>query len=261
MRKKRLAVLLGPTALALILACGNGTPKYYLQSAAYPTDVETCRALNKFDRYRYKFEFRMTSPLPAGPIDADKVGSPPFGIAPDSPDFELGQEHKGAIVNPDKIDLTISTPDFPNYGMRFVEGDQWMNIDGTWELADDPAPYNYSPALVCHSIMAGLQPIGTSTPEKVNGLDTSHYQLKDVALLTGSYLFNGGSDMGRLLKRYTVDVWLTEDGWPARLKSESRGTYPSGRELFLKLSLEITDVNSEDISVERPPTGAGAPGP
>ena len=260
MRTKRLAVLLGPTALALILACGNGTPKYYLQSAAYPTNVQACRALNKFDRYRYKFEFRITSPMPEGPIDTTKVGTPPFAAAPDSPTIELAQQHEGAIVNPDSIDLVMKTPGLPDQAMRWVKGDQWLDFDGDWRLIDDPAPYNYSPALVCHSIMAGLQLTGIiSTPEKVNGLDTSHYHLEDVALLTGSYLFNAGSDMGRLLQRYAVDVWLTEDGWPGRLEAESQGTYPSGRELFMELSLEISDVNSEDVAVERPPTGA--PGP
>ena len=58
---------------------------------------------------------------------------------------------------------------------------------------------------------------------------------------------------GRLLTAFNVDVWLTEEGWPARLEAKSEANYPSGREFSAELSLEIRDVNSEDVSVE-PPT-------
>ena len=254
MSRERLAVMLGLGSILLILgiACSDDAPSYHLQSAAFPSDVEACTAFNRFDRYRYKFTFRIASPHPAGPVDVEEVGSPPFGLPPDSPDFELVQEHEGTIVNPDKIDLVIKTPELPDLIMRFLEGEQWTNLGGTWTLADDPAPYNYSPALVCHSMMAGLQLAGTPTSETVNGVDTTHYEFEDVSLLTGGYLFNTGSDPDRVLQVYSGDVWLTEDGWPVRLESSSRGTYPSGRELSLEVSLEITDVDSEDIAVERP---------
>lgn len=262
MSRERLAVLLGLGSLLLILgivlgivlgiARSDDAPSYYLQSAAYPTDVEACAAFNRFDRYRYKFTFRVASPLPAGPVDLEEVGSPPFGLPPDSPDYELAQEHEGTIINPDKIDIVIKTPGLPDLNMRFLEGEQWTYIAGTWILADRPEPYNYSPALICHSMMEGLQLTGTPTPETVNGVDTTHYEFEDVSLLTGGYLFNAGSDQDRLLKVYSGDVWLTEDGWPVRLESKSSGTYPSGRELSLEVSLEITDVNSEDVAVERP---------
>lgn len=254
MSRERFAALLGLAVLFLMLgiACGDSGPSYHLQSAAYPTDVEECAALNKFDRYRYKFTYWIASPQPAGPVDVEQIGIPPFGVAPDSPDVELSQEYEGAIVNPDKIDLVIRTPQFPDQNWRFLEGIQWMKLGEGWTLVERPEPYNYSPALVCHAILAGLELAGTPTPETVNGLETSHYQFEDARLFTGAYLFNAESDMGRLLERYSVDVWLTEDGWPARLESRSQGTYPSGRELSMELSLEITDVNSKDIAVEPP---------
>ena len=155
-------------------------------------------------------------------------------------------------INPDKIEIVLKTPEFPYLKMRFFEGEQWNYIAGRWILADNPAPYNYSPALICHSMMDGLQLTGTPTPDTVNGVDTTHYEFEDVSLLTGSYLFNSGSDQDRLLRVYSGDVWLTEDGWPVRLESRSVGTYPSGRELSLEVSLDITDVNSEDVAVEPP---------
>lgn len=254
MSRERLAVLLGLGSLLLVLgiACSDDAPSYYLQSAAYPTDVEACAAFNRFDRYRYKFTFRLASPQPAGPVDVEEVGIPPFGLPPGSPDFEWAQEHEGTIINPDKIDIVIKTPGFPELNMRFLEGEQWTYIGVAWTLADKPEAYVYSPALVCHSVMAGLQLTGTPTPETVNGVDTNHYEFEDVSLLTGAYLFNSGSDQDRLLRVYSGDVWLAEDGWPVRLESRSQGTYPSGRELSLEVSLEITDVNAEDIVVEPP---------
>ncbi len=254
MSRERLAVLLGLGSLLLILgiACSGGAPPYHLQSAAFPSDVEACAAFNRFDRYRYEFTYRIASHHPAGPVDVEEVGSPPFGLPPDSPDFELAQEHEGTIINPDKIDLVIKMPELPDLNMRFLEGEQWTYLGVAWTLADDPEAYVYSPALVCHSMMAGLQLTGTPTPETVNGVDTTHYQFEDVSLFTGGYLFNAGSDQDRILKVYSGDVWLAEDGWPVRLESRSQGAYPSGRELSLEVSLEITDVCSEDIAVEPP---------
>ena len=171
MSREWLAVLLGLGSLLLVLgiACSDDAPSYYLQSAAYPTDVEACAAFNQFDRYRYNFTFRIASPQPAGPVDLEEVGNPPFGLPPDSPDFELAQEHEGIIINPDKIDLVIKTPGFPDLNMRFLEGEQWTYLGMAWTLADDPMPYNYSPALVCHSMMAGLQLTGTPIPNSLPG--------------------------------------------------------------------------------------------
>ncbi len=253
MRCRAVLFGVGVLLLPLSLACDGGRPAYNVYSAAFPSDVAACDAFNDFDRYRYTFAYSLESPHPSGPVDPQQIGTPPFGLAPDSPDLEQSQVYEGAIVNPDKIDLTVKTPNLPDLGIRFFEGHQWTNLAGEWVLAEHPDPYTYPPALVCHAIMRGLALTGTPTQETVNGMDTSHFKIEDVSLLTASYLFNGDSDMGRLLNRYSVDVWLTADGWPARLESGSEGTYPSGRQLLMGITLEIRDVNSGDISVEPPP--------
>jgi hypothetical protein len=254
------ALLIGPFLLLVIgAACngegeGEGDVPYTSHSANYPTDVPACQAFNSFDRYRYVYTFRWFSPEPETiPEDVD-TGSPPFALFPNAPTFEFSQTHEGAIINPDRIDLVLKTKDMGEAAVRWVGGQEWSNANGTW-MPVAPQPFTFPPAQVCDAVMDGLD-LSAATPsrEMVGKLETDHYQLRQVPLDTAITLWNAGSDPARLLTAFDVDVWLTEEGWPARLEAESRGQYPSGREFSADLSLEITDVNSGDISIE-PPTG------
>ncbi len=58
--------------------------------------------------------------------------------------------------------------------------------------------------------------------------------------------------MGRLLSTPSVDVWITKEGWTVRLMIKDQATYPSGRELLMEISMDITDVDAGDIKVEPP---------
>lgn len=235
-------------------ACGGGgEAPYSPQSANYATEVPACQALNSFDRYRYVYTFRWFSPEPETvPEDAD-IGSPPFSLLPQAPTFELSQTYEGAIINPDRIDIIQKTEDLGEVMLRWVEGQVWANLGDSW-VPVDSRPVSFPPAQVCDAVIDGLD-LSAATPsdEMVGELKTDHYRLEQVPLQTATKLWTG-SDPARLLSTFDVDVWLTEDGWPARLGVESRAQYPSGRDFFAELSLEISEVNSGDISIE-PPTG------
>lgn len=253
------ALLIGPFLLLVVSAAcggggGEGEAPYTPQSANYPTDVPACQAFNRFDRYRYVYTFHWLSPEPETiPEDAD-TGSPPFALFPSAPTFDFGQTHEGAIINPDRIDLVLKMKDTSDVTMRWVKGQEWVNTADTW-MPIAVQPFTFPPAQVCDAVMDGLD-LSAATPshEMVGELETDHYRLRQVPLGTAVTLWDAQSDMGRLLTTFDVDVWLTEDGWPARLEVESRAQYPSGRDFSAELSLEIRDVNSGDISIE-PPTG------
>lgn len=254
-----------PFLLLLVIAAAcsddsNDAP-YRVTSANFPSDVEACQTLNDFKRYRYIYTFRMFSPQPEdAPAEItlptpEPGGEPPFAMFPNAPTFDFGQTYTGSVANPARVDLVISTPDSPDVSMRWVDGTLYTKLSETW-MPGGERPVNSPPALVCHSIMLGLD-LTTVTPtsEKVGGLDTQHYRLDQAALETAGTLWGGTGDFARLLKQWDVDVWLTEDGWPARLETKSDGKYPSGRDLSAELSLEIKDPNAKDIKIEAPEVG------
>jgi hypothetical protein len=254
------ALLIGAFLLAVIGAACNGEGEgerevpYTRQSANFPTDIPACQALNRFERYRYVYTYSFLSPeLETVPDNVDR-GSPLFGLFPEAPTFDFSQTYDGAIVNPDRIDLVLETKDMGDMTVRWVEGQEWSNVSGTW-MPMAAQPFTFPPAQVCDAVMDGLD-LSAATPsrETVGELEADHYRLRQVPLNTAIALWEAQSDMGRLLTTFDVDVWLTEDGWPARLEAKSRGQYPSGRDFSAELSLEISDVNSGDISIE-PPTG------
>ena len=235
---------------------GNGgvnDAPYNPQFANLPTDVAACQALNRFDRYRYVYTYRWLSPKPEMPLDETQVGNPPFALPPNSETFDFSQTFEGAIINPDRIDMVVKTVGGLDTAFRWVEGQAWTISSGEWLPVGEQAVF-FPPALVCHAVMNGLDLTGVAASnETVAELEADHYRLEQVPLETAATLWGAQSDQGRLLTAFNVDVWLTEEGWPARLEAKSEANYPSGREFSAELSLEIRDVNSEDISVE-PPT-------
>jgi len=236
-------------------ACsGGGEAPYTPQSANFPTDVPACQAFNEFGRYRYVHSFRWFSPLPDDiPDDAD-AGSPPFALFPNAPTLDFGQTYEGAIINPDRIDLVAKTKDAPDAVLRWVDGQGWTDLGNGWQPIG-AQPYNFPPAQVCDAVVKDLD-LSAATPsvETVADVEAEHYRFEQVSLDTATRLWEPQSDPGRLLEVWDVEVWLTQDGWPVRLQAKSQAQYPSGRDFFAELSLEISDVNSGDISIE-PPTG------
>ena len=249
-----------PMGLFLLLvvgaACnGAGQAPYTSQPVNFPTDVSACQPLNDFDRYRYEYSFRWFTPKPETPLDESLVGDPPFAMPPNSDTVDFAQTYLGAIINPDRIDMVLKTVGGADVMLRWVEGQNWTNTDGNWLLAGEGQPVFFPPALVCDAAMNGLDLTGvTPSQETVGELEADHYRLEQAPLQTAATLWDVQSDPGRLLKAFDVDVWLTGDGWPARLEVKSQAKYPSGRDFSMELSLEIRDVNSGDISIE-PPTG------
>ena len=86
----------------------------------------------------------------------------------------------------------------------------------------------------------------------MNGREARRFQVDDAPIRTIALLYSPASDLGRLLTTPSVDVWITIEGWPAKLEIKDQADYPSGRELIMEISLDITDVDAGDIVVEPP---------
>lgn len=252
--------IVGLAALALImlligLACASGNNA---GSAANPSPgpgggLTACQALDGLKRYRYTFNFRLLSPQPETPVDETLVGVPGFAMPPNNPTFELAQDYEGSVVNPDRIQMLVRNPGTPELQLLFIGDEAWNLLDGRWLKAARAVSIPFVPARVCGAMLtapdfASVVPV----EEELNGRATSHYRFDSVEAQTAAALLGGESDMGRLLTVYELDVWLTADGWPAKITTRSEGTYPSGRKLSIEMGMEVKDPDAGDIVIEPP---------
>jgi hypothetical protein len=242
--------------LVIGVACagGSGGGPVGTPSAGPGGGLVACEALNKLQRYRYTYRFQISSPQPETTLDETQVGIPTFALPPNNPDFEFGQEFEGSVVAPDRIRQLVKNEGQPDLEIVFIGDQSWTYVgsSGPWQ-STGPVPPSFTPDKVCNAVLSAPDFEGAvPATEQLNGAASRHYRFDGVEAETAGVLLGPVSDMGRLLKEYDVDVWLSEDGWPIRLETSSEGTYPSGRKLFIELALEIKDVNAIDIEVEPP---------
>ena len=248
--------LVAPALVMLLIgvACASGSGGPTRNPSAGPGGgLVACEALDKLHSYRYTFSFLISSPQPETPLDETQVVLPAFALPPNNPDFEYGQEFEGSVVAPDRIRQLVKNEGAPDLELVYIGEEAWTYLSGQWIAASGPLPPSFPPDQVCSAVLSGPD-FGGVVPvkEELNGIATRRYRFERVDADTVGILLGPQSDMGRLLKVYEMDVWLGEDGWPARLEARSEGTYPSGRKMFIELTLEIKDVNAKDIEVEPP---------
>jgi len=247
------AVLLAGGVLVVAAACsGNDKPA----GPVRPEDA-SCQPLNEFESFRYIFRYKFDSPQPAAPVDETQVGDPLFAIAPNAPPVTLEQTFNGAYRRPDSYMVSVDTnlggasqTESPPIELLFVGGVGWVNF-GEWQQTESPNAY--PPITVCEAVLPGLDLSGLAgSQEKIDGEIVTHFRREDAQTEAVGTLFGPESDHGRLLKTVTVDVWLAEEGWPMRLEARAAGLYPSGREVRVEFSLELKDINADDIKIQPP---------
>ncbi len=255
MRRGSKAGLVALAMLVIGVACagGSGGGPVGTPSAGPGGGLVACEALDKLQRYRYTYSFQISSPQPETPLDETQVGLPTFALPPNNPDFEFGQEFEGSVVAPDRIRQLVKNEGLPDLELVFIGEQAWSYLSGQWIAASGPVPVSFPPGQVCNAVLSAPDFEGVvPATEQLNGAASRHYRFEGVEAETAGLLLGPASDMGRLLKVYDVDVWLSQDGLPVRLETSSEGTYPSGRQMFIELALEIKDVNAKDIEVEPP---------
>lgn len=241
-------VLLG---LALLVACNGGTS---LPLSPVPGVAELCQPLAQLKSHRYTFSYTLESPQPQGDVDEAVVGEPPFALQPASPDFFFSQAFIGAIENPDKLDVTSTTVGAEGeIRYIFIGNDQWVSLGDTLNRTQGQS-LPFPPVEMCNAMVSGLDLTGvTPTAETIDGVDTLRYEVEDAELDTAVTIWAAQSDPGRVVKKFTVTVWLSEeDNVPVRLESRGLGIFPGGREITTELTLEVSDINAGDIKIEPP---------
>jgi hypothetical protein len=255
-----LAIAMLLFSLALAIACGGQEEP---QPGESPTPeggaLSSCEALEELKAYRYTVYLLVESPEP--PENATPPPPTPGTtiirniLHPVLFDYTI----EASYVAPDRLDaMTIQW--LPVSGEErelpiVIIGDRrWFMLADQW-VEDPRVPLSYRPLDICSAIFPDLD-LSQAEPrsESVNGVKTLYYSLADVFSEQGmARIFGPGSEMDILLKRLNVDLWLAEDGgWPARMEIRSSGFFGDGREFRVELTVDLRDVNSEEIKVEPP---------
>jgi hypothetical protein len=248
-------VAFGALLLSLVMvACSGGESG----PATLPTTgAAVCEGLKEAERFRYVFSYVIESPKQAEPPDDSALGD--YALPPSFPDFRFETKHAGAFVNPDRLDIEITSPSAQGQSsLRTVRigENQWFLVDDNWQVDTNPNPaaFQFSPPVICDAMLSPLDLAGaTGVPENVGDTAAMRFSINGATLPVSSQLLGPQSDMGRLLQSYDVNLWLSED--KARLvKAEavSKATYPFGRELSIRFTLEAASYDEKGIEVEPP---------
>ena len=251
MRRGRGCIAACPVLVCLLLvACGGGNSG----PAVLPAKgVEVCDELRGAERFRYTLHYVLESPQQKNPPEDSAGGE--YAIKPSQPDFRFETTHSGAAVRPDRLDFVISTtPDQPTARTIRIGEDQWYLIGDRWQVAADVTTFPFFPVNVCDAIVAPLDLAGeTADLESVGEVKARHVRIDGAPLAAASLLFGAGSDMGRLLTSYDVDLWLSEKkDRVVKIETVSRATFPYGRELSVRIVMDIGSYNDGDIKIEPP---------
>jgi len=235
--------------VSLLTACGgDGGPAVLPEKGA-----EVCDQLDATERFRYTFNYVLESPQQESPPD-DLAGAD-YAVKPSQPDFLFTLTHTGAFLQPDRMDFEISTtPSEPTVRTIRIGENQYYFLGGNWQAANEPPAFPFTPANVCDAIVSPLDLAGqTGNLESVGDTEARHFRIEAAPLAASSQLLGTASDMGRLLKSYDVDVWLSvKEARLVKVEAVSTAPYPYGRELSVKMVLEISSYNDKDIEIEPP---------
>jgi len=251
MTRTSVCVVLSGVLAMLVTACGGGDGKPAVLPA---TGVEVCDELDRTERFRYVFDYAIESPRQESPPTGVTVEGSGYAVGPMAETFRFAQKYNGSFVQPDRADYEISAPDQPTTRGIRIGQNQYFFLGDAWQIVPEPPPFPFAPTVLCDVIVSPLDLTGTAGGlEDVDGVQAQHIRLEGVPLTVMSQLFGPGSDMGRLLTTYDVDLWLSQkDARLVKVAATSKATYPYGREISGQVVLELSSFNDDDIEIQPP---------
>ena len=255
MRRRSVCMAFCAVFLSLLLiACSGGND----EPAVLPAKgAEVCDAVNGTERFRYTLSYVIESQQqenpPADPPPGDPAGG--YAVKPSQPGFRFETKHDGAAVRPDRLDFEISTtPDQPSVRTIRIGESQWYLLGETWQIASQPTAFPLTPQNVCVAVVAPLDLAGkTLDLQSVGDTEARHVRIDGAPLSAASQLFGPGSDMGRLLTSYDIDLWLSKsNNRLVKVEAVSKAVYPYGRELSATIVMEVGSYNDDEIEIQPP---------
>jgi hypothetical protein len=247
-------ILLGAIVLS---ACGGGgkeeqaapgkAPEAAATAAATPGEealgvaMAPAQAFAKLKSYRVNAQLTLEGTAAEGP-QALALGVEGAFVAPDR-----SQVHVNADVGGVKLEEESIT----------VGGQAWVKTGGNWVEGDPQFKLgDVSPASLLECLDAEQLQRFKPSKQTVNGVDTLRYSIDQAGIealgCSGAVLGQGAAPEG-LPEDSSMELWLAENGgWPVRLTVTARGVMERGEEMNLNFSLDVTDANDPDISIEPP---------
>lgn len=256
LRSRYLPLVLAATLLGgLVLAACNGgddeeaeAPPPAAERAEEPSEAVEAPPPAPTDAFAEleSYRFALTISFEGADLADEDLG----GIS-----FDL----EGAFVAPDRSQVSIQG----NLGGLALEeetitiGDRsWVRSGGVWEEGEasfettDLTPSEFFAGFDAEELRI-IQP----TEETVNGIDSFRYSVDqaDIEQLQAlSAVFGDGDNLEDMPEDFSFDLWLAKDGgWPVRVVMTASGD-AEGSEVAVELSMDITDVNDDDIEIEPP---------
>ena len=171
-------------------------------------------------------------------------------------------EAEGTYVAPDRSSLSMKI-----FGMEFetitIGEESWSN-DGTGWSLDEPGegfesefslPFDMtSPGELASDFFPEEELRGAKTSqETVNGFETTRYSFDKESLQALAEAAGEETGMEDLsdMDEMTLDVWVTSDGIPVKMKVVASGE-SEGSDVSIDLEFNIKDLNDPSISIQRP---------
>ena len=210
-----------------------------------------CRALTDgLDSYRYESDVMLIAEG-SGEQDGEEA----------VPAINTRIRVSGEVVTPDREKaVTRYSGDLETDPVnQLVIGDtSWILVGDRWQPSDltpdQTSPISFQPAEFCQAaepdadltdLEGAIGRVGVIAAERyhIEGIESDF-----IARLPS----RAGGDDAVYARNVTIDVWLTEDKWPARLEVHGSGTYPDGREITATFITQVSDPDDDTIEIEPP---------
>ena len=202
--------------------------------------------LPDLDSYRYSFSLEGT----AGLIAEISGSSIPTGVNPNTDMLAFVVE--GSYVNPDRGEATISFGD-TSLTQIVIGSEVWQDVgDGFKGPADlaasGDADYSFVAAFWDSDATIALEDFSCGNDTvTINGVSTRKCSADSETVerlnQEGKLFTTGILDLEEF-ETATAELWVTSADKVIRFRAEVAGTDPSGRDVDLKMSVDITDINA-----------------